>query len=302
MKWKVYQMDMCFVILHYMDLESTIECIESIIRMFREITYKIIIVDNGSPNKSGEFLKQNYHLNTEIEVILIDKNLGFAKGNNIGYQYAKENYKPKYILVGNNDLKFVQKNFYELLNKCDDEKKFDVAGPDIINLKGLHQNPYRDRFLSLREWKKKYKNQKAIYCICLLRKHFVVLKNFDVLSQIYHANGRKKQNRIRYDREQSNIVLHGSCLIFANRYLQEQDEAFFNGTFMYHEEEFLYLRCFERGYHLYYLPQLCVEHKEGMSTKKRSENNLEKELFIFRENSRSLKLLIKEIKKINTKI
>ena len=92
-------------------------------------------------------------------------------------------------------------------------------------------------------------------------------------------------------------MLHGSCLIFANRYLQEQDEAFSDKTFMYHEEEFLYLKCMQYGYRMEYLPNLYVEHKERASTKKGTGNELEKEIFIFRENSRSLKLLIDEMKR-----
>lgn len=293
---EAYQMDICFVILHYVDVDTTKECIESILHTFGDVKYKIIIVDNGSPNKSGQTLKKYYHLYSDIEIIINDSNLGFARGNNIGYAYARKKYNPRYIIIGNNDLKFVQTNFYEVLKKYDEEKRFDIAGPDIINLNGIHQNPYRENYPTLKEWMKKYRNQKIMYILCLARKSFPFIHNINFFSKIYRSIGIKNQKKIRYDIEQNNIVLHGSCLIFSNKYIFEQEEAFSDKTFMYHEEEFLYLKCMKYGYNLMYLPRLYVEHKEGESTKKITKSELDKEIFTFRENSRSLKLLINEMK------
>lgn len=51
----------------------------------------IIIVDNCSPNGSGKQLEKMYSKCINITVIINEENQGFAKGNNLGYQYIKEN-------------------------------------------------------------------------------------------------------------------------------------------------------------------------------------------------------------------
>ncbi|HEM5053539.1 TPA: glycosyltransferase, partial [Streptococcus suis] len=81
----------CFIILHYMVKEETIKCVESILE--REMdNIQIIIVDNLSPNNSGQELFEYYKGNDIVDVLLNDENAGFASGNNVGYSYTKEKY------------------------------------------------------------------------------------------------------------------------------------------------------------------------------------------------------------------
>ena len=49
----------CFVILHYMALEETIQCVESILNNI-EGDKKVIVVDNCSPNNTGADLEKRY--------------------------------------------------------------------------------------------------------------------------------------------------------------------------------------------------------------------------------------------------
>ena len=78
-----------FVILHYISITDTIECIESILKNINYLKYYIIVVDNGSKNNSGNILKEKYKNNSNVKVILNENNLGFARGNNVGYKLAK---------------------------------------------------------------------------------------------------------------------------------------------------------------------------------------------------------------------
>ena len=77
----------CFVILHYMALDETILCVESI-RDSVEGEKKIIIVDNCSPNGTIKGLEEHYQDAADVDVLETGENLGFAKGNNFGYAYA----------------------------------------------------------------------------------------------------------------------------------------------------------------------------------------------------------------------
>ena len=82
-------MDVVFVILNYNSIYDTEEAIEYISANVDTDNYGVVIVDNASPNGDGEELKQYYSDNTNVVVIQSEENLGFARGNNLGFAYAK---------------------------------------------------------------------------------------------------------------------------------------------------------------------------------------------------------------------
>ena len=97
-----------FVILHYMALEETIQCVESI-RNNIDGDKKIVIVDNFSPNGTFKDLKVRYEKEPDVEVLETGSNLGFAKGNNFGYRFAVKEHDPDYVVVMNNDMEIRQR-------------------------------------------------------------------------------------------------------------------------------------------------------------------------------------------------
>lgn len=62
-------------------MEETINCVSSIRKNIDTSNYHIIVVDNASPNKTGFQLKK-YGDDSTVTVLLSEKNLGFANGNN----------------------------------------------------------------------------------------------------------------------------------------------------------------------------------------------------------------------------
>ncbi|MHB1050446.1 MAG: glycosyltransferase family 2 protein [Bacteroidota bacterium] len=86
------------IVLNFNDYTDTCRCVRSL-----EDTeypfYSIVIVDNASPDKSGEKLKETFPSHT---VIITDHNGGYAYGNNIGIQHALSQ-KADYIFILNND-------------------------------------------------------------------------------------------------------------------------------------------------------------------------------------------------------
>lgn len=86
------------IVLNWNGLELTRQCLDSL----KTITYenfKILVVDNGSTDGSANFLRKNY---PEIALLALPKNLGFAKGNNAGFQQIK-NEDPDFLIFLNND-------------------------------------------------------------------------------------------------------------------------------------------------------------------------------------------------------
>ena len=141
----------CFVILHYMALEETVVCVESILHNV-EGEKRIIVVDNDSPNGSVKELRDKYGDDPLVDVLETGENLGFARGNNYGYRYAVEHYAPSFIVVMNNDMEIRQNDFIERMEQSYEEHRFAIMGPDIYSTKKkYHHNPQTRKILTRKD-------------------------------------------------------------------------------------------------------------------------------------------------------
>ena len=84
------------IILNYNGKNFLEPCIESIVRE-THTPYEIIVVDNNSPDKSGQFFSEQY---PEVKFILNDTNVGVPGGLNIGIRNASG----EFVVLLNNDL------------------------------------------------------------------------------------------------------------------------------------------------------------------------------------------------------
>lgn len=281
------------MVLHYLTLSDTQECIISIEDVCKDLPYEIVVVDNGSPNGSGQKLAEYYKEYKRVYVILEKENLGFAKGNNVGYRYAQQELQADFIIMINNDTIITQKDFLQTIEKLYLEHNFYVLGPDIISTKdGSHQNPILDDINSV------FKVVKAI-----VRHFFQVILNvlyLDSIAGTFVKNIKRKLSKKTlvsnslhpYEIEMKNTELHGSCLIFSPLFIK-----LFNGlyeeTFMYYEESMLYHICSKMNLLSLYSPTLFINHKEDSATDALFTKSKQKRLFIYREGMKSTIVLLK---------
>ena len=269
----------CYVILHYKNIEVTIQCVESILRISSKSNSTIIIVDNGSNNGSYEDLAKKYGSCQRIYLIQNKVNLGFAKGNNVGYQFAKMYLNPKIVVICNNDLIFEQDDFEDALENAYRALKFDVAGPDIVNLDGMHQNPHRSHMLTLKQIKR-MNIKKSLFLLYLnVKKKIPLLDKMAVLENAYEKGRKNNNNSYKIN---DSVVLQGSCIIFTERFIANEEMAFCPDTFLYFEEDLLALKCLEKGYKSVVCNQVTVKHLEGQSTEKSEKNNVNRMIFVIR--------------------
>lgn len=88
------------IILNYNNYADTVECVDGILDAdFLDI----VLVDNSSPDGSGERLRSRYSDEANVSYIQSGENRGYAAGNNVGIMYAFEDLKDEYICVLNND-------------------------------------------------------------------------------------------------------------------------------------------------------------------------------------------------------
>lgn len=270
-----------FVILHYMTYEDTVECIESILTNVTYTNYEIVVIDNASPNSTGNELKAKYQDFSNITVILNKENLGFAKGNNIGYRYARDNLECNFIALINNDTIIIQKDFIDKMLEVYNQTNYYVFGPDIISLRdGFHQNPVTTTLLNKKALIKYMIKNISLYSLNILR-----VDDFRVWVKKYLCKG-KEQNKDfiinnEYHYRKINVQLHGSCLIFSPLYIEKNNYGLYSNTFMYMEEEILYYLCMSNTMKTVYDPSVTIYHKEDSATNATLSKDSAKRKFIY---------------------
>lgn len=263
----------CYVVLHYMAIDETVKCIDSLLKLQGD--NRIIVVDNASPNNSGETLEKKYCDNRKVTVIINNKNLGFAVGNNIGYQYAAEKYNPKFIVVLNNDVQISQTNFQEIISEFYKENTFDVLGPNIISTSlHINQNPKRNKGYSYEEvinleniYNKKNNNILLTYLQAFFRRILILKRIVNKLS--------RRNNVLNSSDVQWNVMLHGACLVFSEKFIAARKKCFYEKTFFYYEAEILQYELERDGMSSVYLPAASVEHHQGISTNMKFDKSID---------------------------
>lgn len=249
--------------LHYNALADTIACVESIFRYMAGQSYEVVVVDNASPNGSGSTLEASYRDNARVHVLLNKRNVGFARGNNVGYAFAKDVLHADYIVLLNNDTLLLDDGLQRLAEEEYACSGCGVIGPKIITpTPPFDCNPGAKQLPPLR---------RALWAqVCMSA--YLLLSYFNLDEAAVRRFDKSQQRRVaqaaridRTARREEGVMLHGSFWIFTPAYVER-----FNGldprTFMYGEEELLFLRCRRAGIGMVFLPQIEIFHKEDAAT------------------------------------
>lgn len=275
-----------FLILHYYTCEDTIKCVESI----EKLNYKkveIVIVDNASKNGTGKELEEIYKNNKKVHIILSEQNLGFANGNNLGFEYAKKNLNPDYIVMCNNDVYMIQEDFCERIIEEERQSNFAVLGPKILLPDNKVCN-YSESMPTLKELQITKINHQIYYYLNKLNLRYIYTFLFKYIN--------KKFTKVctDYNSRKENVLINGCCIIFSKVYIDKFD-GLDDRTFLYYEEQLLYLRLIRNNMKSVYNPYIMVFHNEGVATKKSTKNKRKRVEFQLKHEIDSLNILIKEL-------
>lgn len=268
---------MVFVILHYNNIKETMECVDSL----EKFKQKIIVVSNSKDyDNLGKIEKR------VDKVIINEENIGFAKANNIGCKYAIEKFKPDFLCVINNDIVIDQKDFLDKVEKLYKKYQFDVLGPKILpdDLPSVNPFPVYDTLEKIEDRIKYTKKLIKIY-------NSVILRNLLSCYVLIKSKLKKVSKPVNGEKDELGVALHGCALIFSKKYYERYETVFYNETFLYHEEEFLYYRCKHDNLIFLYSPEVELVHKEGRSLDNSFNNNYKKLIFKNKEILKSLQLL-----------
>lgn len=296
--YKVKHMDekefsIVFVILHFNTVDETNNCVVSIKENMDMDSFHIILVDNASPNKSGVYLQDMYKDDEDVTVILNELNYGFAKGNNVGIDYARNKMNAKFVCCLNNDTLMIQKDFYEQLEKEYEKSKAAVIGP-CIKLKNNEVLYYPNSMLNENDCiDSLYKLENNLVTIKTFK---IMLRRLPIINRLIQVFRVKRGINNNYRKE--NVLLQGCCLIFTPSFFAKLS-GFNSKTFLYYEEQLLYIDLQRNNLSNVYTPKLVIQHLENVSTNFICKNQKEKREFVRKNYIDSLKILIEELHSYN---
>lgn len=265
-----------------MAVDETIKCVNSIRNLIDESDYKIVLVDNNSPDDSYDRACKLYSTDEDIVLLKNDENLGFAKGNNTGFIYAKSNLNPEFIIMLNNDTLLLQRNLYKTLLRKYEEHNFAVMGPLIITNDGKTcSNPVN--------FESGYRSREDILKLIKVNKVKLQLSRLSLMGIYEKLRSIKKKEAIpasEYMKDHTDIRLHGSFMIFSRTYMEKFD-GLDPRTFMYCEELFLQLHLSKNSLISLFSPEVVVFHKEDASTDSTFGKSKKKRIFVFENNIKS---------------
>lgn len=276
-------MNTVFVVLHYCVPEVTRDCVQSLLAL--NGNKEVVVVDNASPDGSGLVLQDYYENEPCVHMVLNKVNGGFADGNNLGYRFAKKELHADNIVVLNNDTLIKDRDFLNKLCEEDGLSDYHIIAPDIITFKGIHQNPYKLNGVTLEE-EIESRRRKMVS---------ILFYSFPLL---YRFKSHEVVNRAGpfIDKRVEDVVPHGAAVIFLKKWVEMEDFAFYPGTFMYYEEDLLYVYAQSKGYRTLYEPSLQITHLEDMSTNSTQKSTRKKLLFQNKQKVSSLGVIINFMK------
>lgn len=198
-------------------------CLDSLVAQEYK-RYEIILVDNASSDDSVSFVKINY---PNVRLVIAEENLGFAGGNNLGYQHTQG----EYIVLLNNDtwvepifLASFLEAFSEIPNLgCVQSKIVLMDSPDSLDLVGSY---------------------------------------WTTSTFLYYYGYGKDKDLEGYNQPMPFFSVKGASILLSRRIIDEVG-LFDNDFWCYYEETDLCHRLWLAGYECWYYPKAIAHHAVG---------------------------------------
>lgn len=237
--------DVSVIIVNWNSGKYLEETINSLQEKTIDISYEIILVDNNSNKEDVSYLYlENLAQINNVTIIKSDENLGFAKANNRGMEFAKG----RNLLILNPDI-ILHNNVLKILsNFLDNNEEAAMVGPKVLNYDGSFQHtclrgqPYpKDTLFHIIGLSKKYSNDEKYNKFALLH------LNIDDLNECSGLSG---------------------CCMMVKKALYDDIGGMDESFFMYEEETDWCFRTIKNGKNIIYNPEAVVTHYQGVTTKK----------------------------------
>jgi GT2 family glycosyltransferase len=232
------------VVLNWNNEHDSAACVESLL-MQRDLTPELLIVDNASPDGSGERLRQRF---PNVAYLQTGANLGYSGGNNRGIEWANAR-GAAWVVIVNNDTVADPDCLRRLLTAADSDPRLAALAPLIVR----HDDPKRVWFAGGR-----FARARAIGT----HDH----EGEPVESILAEVLSTEEPCR-------PCTFLTGCCLLLRMDALQ-QVGTFREDFFAYGEDVDLSLRLVEAGWRLAWVPRARLSHRVPPASTEPSPNQI----------------------------
>jgi len=243
------------ILVNYKSLEETVDYVQTQLSRI-SVPNKIVIVNNACTDElnqqlverlSGELVNSiddPISLDKHVFVIAEPENLGYARGNNLGFDFLNRNFDTQWMLISNNDLILETDDVVEKLIEVGTENPdIGVIGPRVQTPTGKSQSPHQKR---------------SIWTL------LIVSKLFYPAWAIYQKFGFGKEV-IAHAKSGYYFRIMG-CFFLVRTSAFDKCKGFDPKTFLYGEELILSQRMRKAGFKTYFLAEQTIIHNHRQST------------------------------------
>jgi hypothetical protein len=220
------------------------ECIASIYTYAREVKFEIIVVDNASPQRDVDGLKEQF---PGAILIKNPENLGFARANNLGFKHCSG----RYVLFLNPDTQLMGPAIQTMLNHLRSSSNVGIVGCKLLNSDLSVQTSCIQKFPTILG---------QVTDIEYLRLRWPSCKLWAIASLFAECSEPAKVE-----------VISGACMMM-KRDVFERVGGFSEEYFMYAEDLDLCYKVSHAGFVNYYVGGAAVIHHGGKSSGQREVN------------------------------
>jgi GT2 family glycosyltransferase len=213
----------------------TLEAIESVLRSEDTFSKEIIVVDNGSTDKTSKVIPKMYPL---IKYDPAGQNLGFAKANNRGSRAASG----ELFLLLNSDARLQPAALAKSADYLRAHPECGVVGAQLLNADGTLQNSIAN-FPTLA----------------------TELFNKSILRRLFPGRYPGKEHRFGHATEVESVV---GAFLLTRRSLWEKIGGLDERYFFFLEETDYCLQARQLGFKVVHLPEVLVWHGQGQTARK----------------------------------
>lgn len=213
------------------------KCLQSFFLYYPGEDYEVIVVDNASTDGTAEMVSKEF---PKARLFIQNKNLGFAKANNVGAEKAKANN----LLLLNPDTEFTSNQLSSLLQRFEKDKKIGVIGCRLLNADKTVQSSVR-----------------AFPTVC---DQLVIELKLHHLFKKIKCLQRYWGDYIDYGKEQEVDQVMGACMLVP-REVWDELGGFDEQYFIWFEEVDFCKRVKQQGLKVLFSPSMSIVHYGGQS-------------------------------------
>ena len=235
-------MDVSIIIVNWSTRNLLRNCLDSIYKTVRDITYEIIVIDNGSSDGSVEMLREKF---PGVKVIENRENRGFGAANNQGFRVMTG----RYALLLNTDTILTENAVHELFSFMEAHPEAAMACGQLLHANGSKQNS-----------------------IAAFPRLLTLLTNVTLLEYIWPKRFPSKRYAWKEPIEVDSGI--GACLLVRKKAIDEVgmfDERYF---FFFEETDWAY-QMRSAGWKIFHVPSAFIYHLQGQSIGRNSRFRIE---------------------------